>query len=278
MIIKFKPNDLEECLMGLPLSNWMMVDEEKFEETFQKTGSSRPRMMVSHIEELQGLTKRDGKIHVKGYTLLKDILKNDSVPQYVKDVLSVGKTTSIVSYETLGSYLTLDVFNRVIHPLFVALDTEFILKSYMKDRQLDFRQYTMTNHLSYTNYNEILFEVIFPIKKLDAYSFNVIDLGNRFPEIETTFSYFLGVYSDAFEIDRICFALMLPNKRVIRLKEMEEVILRNDMQLTSYLELELLKLYNTATHSLRVQLKQRKMERELFDMVIWQPLCKLLKG
>lgn len=272
MILRFKPNDFEECLMGLPIENWLLVDETTFEEdNFIDHGLSRPKMLISHLKELKGITVTSDVLKIRGFTTFDEILAHHDIPLYFKTVVEKAWSLSVVKHLTLGCHLTSRNFDRILYPMLVASDAKILMKSYMKEREVNFKEFTATGKVQFMNYNEIIYELILPKRQYDHMTFDSVD----FPDIQgdTKFSYFMG-YNDHV----VNMAIMLPNKRVYRFESMERLIAENNFVLDEFVKTELLKFYNSLIKNLRLQLKYKGIVNKIFEEIIWKPLQETLKG
>lgn len=273
MIIKFKPYDFEECLMGLPIENWQLVDDVLFDQTDQfNLNLIRPKMLISHLGELNGIIVNEEQIRIKCFTRFDTLFAHKSIPLYFKTVIEHARSLSIVSHKTLGCYLSSVNFDRILYPMLVASDASFVLKSYMKERLIEFKNFTTTGRIQFVNYNEIMYELLLPIISYDHIDFADVEFINIIGD--SKFAHFIGYETGK----NIRMAIMLPNKRVYRCDKMEALLKKHDFILTRHVRIELLKLYNALIINLRLQLKYKENVNMVFEDVIWRPLQRVLKG
>ncbi|MBN2795624.1 MAG: hypothetical protein JXR88_09475 [Clostridia bacterium] len=277
MIIKFKPKDFEECLMGMPIDNWLLVDEPSFnEEQLELRHATRPKMLISHIVELDGIYEKNNALHIRGYTKFDYLLKTPDIPNTFKVVLMRAHQEVLLKHQTLGCYLSSYMFDRFLYPYLVATQSKFLLKSYMMERMMKFDQFALTGNLQFANYNEILYEIIIPKDDYTLYSFNTYE----FEEIsgENRFSYFCGVYLNENMIEKLDFSLMLPNKMVISLGGLNQILKSRNIVTISQFKEEIYRYCYDNIVNLRLQFKYRAFSKHLIDELIWKPLMNLYGG
>lgn len=202
MIKKFIPQDFEECLMGLPIVRWIIDDDAR-------ESNMRPVMVVNHLSPLKGIRKEDKNIHIRAYTDLDEIINSDIIPHYFKVIVDQARNRSI-GYSSLGSFMNTSNFTRRIFPMLIALNSQLLLKSYMKDRRQDLK--ILINNSSLVHYNEILYEFI--IERIEFTSY----YNDTFLMDDLEVNYFIAYNNHG---DFLRFVLMFPNNRIIRFTLLE---------------------------------------------------------
>lgn len=277
MIIKFRPKDFEECLMGMPIQNWLLVDEPSFnEEQLELRHVTRPKMLISHIQELDGIYEKNNAVYIRGYTKFEHLLSSSLIEPVFKQILIRAHQEVLMQHQTLGCYLTSYMFDRFIYPYLVATQSKLLLKSYMMERTMKFDQFALTGNLQFTNYNEILYEIIIPKQDYNLFTFNTFE----FEEVsgENRFSYFCGVTLKDDLIQHLDFTLMLPNKMVINLTGLNQILKNQKVVTISQFKEEIYRYCYDNIVNLRLQLKYRAFSKHLVDELVWKPLMSLNGG
>ncbi len=269
MIKRFKPVDLEECLMGLPIENWIFVDETQFNN--DAVGEMlRPKMMISHLEELKGITY-DGIHKIRAFTRLNDIYASD-LPESFKTVLKNSVDQGNKEFNTFGCYFINLKYDDFLMPYLVAADASFIIKGYMKERILDMKSYHLSSKKMNFRYNEIPFEI-----QLKHNEFTHLDYGKVSTVLdgkELLFSYFIGaVIENGYYID-YKMAIQLPSKRIIRSEKLEQTLIGCPIDLDEYFKNELRKLFHNYTGVHRIANYGAKDMEQIFEEVFWKIVCK----
>lgn len=277
MIIKFKPRDFEECLMGMPIDNWLLVDDFAFEDENKSLRHvSRPKMLISHIQELDGIQVKDNKTHIRGYTKFDALIKSDLITNSFKNVLKRAQSEVLMHHQTLGCYLTSYKFDRYLYPYLVASKSTFILKSYMLERKINFSQFALSGNLQFTNYNEILYEIVMPGLDYDYYQFNTYDYEEMTGD--NRFSYFCGIHLNDELVESVDLTIMLPNRVVVHLNGLNDILMGQKFVTISQYKEEIYRYCYDHMVNLRLQLKYRSHGKALIDALVWTPLMVLQGG
>jgi CO/xanthine dehydrogenase FAD-binding subunit len=262
--------------MGLPISNWIFVDDTHYAMSHELKDISRPKMLISHLSELSGITRSEKNIEIRGYTQFEEIFQSDVIPEYLKVVLRKARTEAMIHYTTLGCYLSSYTFDRFLYPLFVATKSQFVLKSYMKERVLDFVQFAKSGHLQIANYNEIIYELRMPLKNYTYITFDSLDTNEI--QNDFKFSYFIGANIQKGIVQEFDMALMLPNKTVMYFEETGELFKgKSIVDILQLKDVVYTNIYKSMVN-LRLQLKYRQYAKKVFDEIIWRPIDEMIKG
>lgn len=276
MIMKFKPYDFEECLMGLPLEDWEFVDASEFDVSHEGFRTFfKPKMLISHLKELNGISSRDEVVLIKGYTPFDTIEQSPLVPEYFKNVIRHARSLSVTSHRTLGSYLNSTNFDRLLYPLLVATNSSFIVKSYMAERTVNFKRFTNSGHLQFANYNEIIYQLVLKNYQYCNYDYNIVEVPGL--ESDGHFSYFIGMDIQAGIIEHFDFAVMLPNKRIMRFEETKNLLEGQSVVIDTQIRNRIYRICTDTLSVLRLQLKYKKHSQQIFDAVVWQPIMNLIE-
>lgn len=205
MIRKFIPQDFEECLMGLPIFPWIVDDIER-------VSSTRPVLVVDHLEALKGIRLDHKRIGIKAYTDVDIILETGIIPDHFKEVLMKARLTSL-GHHTLGSYMNANRFTSYLFPMLIALNARVTIKSYMQERSQELSLLVNKRRLKY--YNEIIYELVFDRLEFNKYFCDHITIMNHKV-------YYFIAYNHAY--DGLKFVLMLPNRRIVRFTAVENGI------------------------------------------------------
>lgn len=266
MIKRFKPYDFQECLIGLPISNWLLVDEENFESSTLGT-MVRPKMLISHIEELKGISVSQ-TIDIRCYTHLEEVLEHKMIPNYFKNILSQSANAALEPKKTLGGYLNSDRFKRLALVMFAGSNITLKLESYHKSRVINFRtHYEQSSQLK--EQSELYFEVNIPKMNIEKFVCN--QFSYKMPD--NIFSYFMGI-----DKSEITLAVMLPNNRIIYCEQMKALIEREKFKLNDDLQHGLFQIFRKVALSINDDIQQTNDYKEIFEQLIWLPLNELLKG
>jgi len=268
-MIKFKPRDLEECLMGLPIKNWQMIDDLDRTED-HSLNSQRPQMAVGHIRELSGIVKEDGRFVIKGYTSLNDILQSPKVPDFFKAVLQDAKNRFISKFDAFASYLSYVEFDCLIDPMLVALSTDIVLKSYMQERRMAVKSFLQSGNLQFNSKNELLYAVECDYREYSYHQARVISYQDY--STPATFSYFIGGGQDQGMI----MTLMLPN-RMVKVFDLTAVFGAYDhLEWREPYISHLRKIFDQIGQGLKSQLRQKNNLNRLFRDLIEEPIIGLV--
>jgi len=268
MIRKFRPEDLEECLMAMPIENWKFVDEASYDESDQPF---KPIMMISHLSELKGI-EIGQRIKIKAFTHF-DVIKSNALPKGFLDLVELMMINSKGAYKTIGCHLLEEKKAIYLLPYLSASDATISAMSYMKEREVDFDAYTQNSIQSICRYDEILYEISFNNVSFDI---NIFDTISCELENETLlFSYYLGADVSEKGIENIVFSIMLSSGNVLRCSNFERVLSGHSWNFDDYLKQELKKLFYRKIDE-RGKTKYGSKELEIvFDCLIWSTINKM---
>ncbi len=271
MIIKFKPSDFEECLMGLAIENWKFVDEIEYNIDKENREILRPMMMISHLDELSGVTI-DDQVSIKAFTTFDDLMKLDQLGSF-KTCITRAVERSSSDHQTIGCHIIEDKHDPFIYPFFVAMEAKLNFKSYMQERTVNFSSYTSLEPANSMNRNEILYEILFDNIDYDYNDMDIIEYMDE--EKKTCSSYYLGATIENKIVKDLKFAVMLPSKRVIKCEEFEKFIIGQSIMFDESIKKEVKKIYYHQIESNRLNVINSTYMEAVFELLIWAPLMKL---
>ncbi|WP_240840499.1 FAD binding domain-containing protein [Acidaminobacter sp. JC074] len=269
MIKRFKPADFEECLMGLPIENWLLVDEEGYNN--EMLGDLlRPKMLISHLEELKGISY-DGHYKIRAFTNLEDIYSSN-LPECFKKILKHSVDQATYHSQTLGCHVINLQYDDYLMPYLVAVDASFLVKGYMKERLLEMKSYHLSPDKVNFRYNEIPYEL-----RLKHGDFTHMDYDRVTCEIEggrLEFSYFVGAVVENGYYKDYKIAIQLPSTRIIRSLDLEDIMIGHPVDLDEYLKNELRKVFHNYNSSHRLANIGAKDMENIFEEVLWEIVYK----
>jgi len=274
MIMRFRPEDFEECLMSLPIDNWLFVDTDKYYNDEESSELLRPKMLISHLSELKGIKVSD-KVVIKAFTDLIDIYNTGELSEAFRIVLEKAINYSTKHYETLGCHLIDHKNDPLLFPFLVAVDAKIILKSYIKERMIDFRSYTFNEHKFLNRYNELFYELCFENLDFDTFMSDIFVFERKGLKIK--FSYFIGMTYNKGTITSFRYALMLPSKRVIRCDNFESMFLGQPLELNDQLKSMMRKSFYDEINKLKLTVNQKAYSEEIFEELIWEIVYDLIE-
>jgi len=264
MIMRFRPEDFEECLMSLPIDNWVFVDTDKYYDSEESSELLRPKMLISHLSELKGIQVND-QVVINAFTDFIDIFNTKTLSPTFRIMLEKARNVSVKQYQTLGCHLLNHKNDPILLPYLVAIDAKIILKSYIKERVIDFRAYTFREHKSMNRYNELFYKLCFEIVICEKNDFNM------------KFSYFIGMTYNKGNITSFRYALMLPSKRVMRCDAFESLFLGQSLEFNGQLKTAMRKIFYDEIKTLRLTINHKIYSEEIFEELIWKVVYDLIE-
>lgn len=270
MIKGFKPLDFEECLMGLPIQNWRLVNEEQFESDYKEM--MRPKMMITHLEALKGINF-DGKHRIKAFTDIKRLLDYE-LPLGFTEVMEKSFEANDRNDKEIGFHLINLKDDRYLMPYLVALNTNIIVKSYMQERVVVMKDYKESAHSPLYRYNEIPYEILIEDVHFDEYILDesILMYGNE----PLNFRYFMGYSLEKNTIKDLRLAIALPSGKIVRNEAFEMLLIGQYADFDIHVKNEIRKLSFSIVKALRLNIYGNHMVEKFFDEILW-PLLDRIK-
>lgn len=250
MIKKFIPQDLEECLMGLPIANWLISESD---EKMNKIASTRPQLMINHIPELKGILEIGDSINIKAYTEMDALSHSKCLPNYMINMIENLMNSTVTSHKTLGCYLKSELFCKYFYSMLIGLDAEIVFKSYMKERRILLSRILNQNKFHIQNYDELIYEFIINKSELDYVYLDRVEIDNE------ELIYFVGFNRSEKLIKDIKFVIRYPSRRFVRFDLIERIINKSDQILLNN--------YKDEIDQLSISLKYKEISLKFFDQI-----------
>lgn len=264
MIKQYKPKDLEACLMALPIENWRIVDSEDHNYKTEKYG--RPLLFIHQLDKLKGIVM-DEKIKIKAFTTF-DAIEFSPLPRAIQTIFGRSRAVAPMKHESIGCHFIENMYDDYMMTFLVANDAKVVLKSYMNERILPIKSHVLFEQNGFIGNNEMLYEFIFNSCNYDDFEYDIIRIG------ELRFSYFIAIAFKENKVSQLDFAIMLPNRNVMRLDEISQVMVGHDLE-DSQIRHELKGIFTKSVKKKRIQVNNHKSLDELFDILIWKNLLKM---
>ncbi len=274
MIMRFRPEDFEECLMSLPIENWLFVDTDKYYDSVESSGLLRPKMLISHLSELKGIQVND-QVVINAFTDFNDIFNSKTLSPTFRIILEKARDMSVKRYQTLGCHLMNHKNDPILFPYLVAIDAKVILKSYIKERVIEFRAYTFNEHKSMNRYNELFYKLCFENIDFDIFKSDIVIFEKN--DYHMKFSYFIGMTYNKGNITSFRYALMLPTKRVMRCDAFESLFLGHSLEFNDQLKTTMRNIFYNEIKMLRLTINHKVYSEEIFEELIWKVVYDLIE-
>lgn len=268
MIKRFKPEDFEECLMGLPIQNWRLVDDIEFFQESDYKEILRPKMMVTHLEPLKGIDS-DEFIRIGMFSEI-DILKESTLPNGFMEMLALSMEENQHDYKHLGLHMIQMKKDKFFMPYLIVLDGAVIMKSYMQERTLCLRDYKLSKRYNLYRYNEIPFELKLSDSDFEDYLYDELLLKHQ-QEI-LSFSYFMGFTIKDDAITTFKLAMKLPQGIVIRNEAIESLLIGEHVALNRHIKNEMKKVCFKLIKTLRLHVHSNQLVEKFFEHILWPVL------
>ncbi|MBI9011853.1 MAG: FAD binding domain-containing protein [Clostridiales bacterium] len=274
MIMRFRPEDFEECLMSLPIDNWLFVDTEKYYNSEESSELLRPKMLISHLSELKGI-QVNGQVVINAFTDFIDIFNTETLSSTFRIILEKAQNMSVKRYQTLGCHLMNHKNDPILFPYLVAIDAKILLKSYIKERTINFRAYTFNEHKSMNRYNELFYKLWFENIDFDTFKSDIVTFEKS--DFRMTFSYFIGMTYNKGNITSFRYALMLPSKRVMRCDAFESLFLGQSLEFNDQLKTKMRKIFYDEIKRHRLTINHKIYSEGIFEELIWKVVYDLIE-
>lgn len=273
MIKGFKPLDFEECLMGLPIQNWRLVNEEHFEDDNDYKEIMRPKMMVTHLEALKGISF-DGQHRIKAFTDIEAL--KDDLPLGFSEVIKKSYEVNEKYDKEIGLHLINIKDDRYIMTYLVALNSTIVMKSYMQEREVVMSEYKQSTHNLLYRYNEIPYEILIEDVHFDDYVVGESFL--KYSNDAVSFRYFMGFSVIDETIITFRFAIALPTGKIVRSEAFEALLRDQHVDLDSHVKNEIRKLGFKIVKSLRLNVHGNHVVEKFFEDILWPLLDEISEG
>jgi CO/xanthine dehydrogenase FAD-binding subunit len=183
----------------------------------------KPVIFISHLKELQWLSKEDDGIHIGAGAILSDIMRSDIVPEVFKEMIGKMASPPTRNMASIGGNICNASPAGDTLPYLYAMDADIVLKSLKGERKISISDFISGPKKTVLESNEIMTEIIIPEKEFQINSYT--RLGQRKGMSLTKVS-FLGMADiENNKIIDIRIALGSVAPKIVRSKDIEQDII-----------------------------------------------------
>jgi CO/xanthine dehydrogenase FAD-binding subunit len=183
----------------------------------------KPVIFISHLKELQWLSKEDDGIHIGAGAILSDIMRSDIVPEVFKEMIGKMASPPTRNMASIGGNICNASPAGDTLPYLYAMNADVVLKRLKGERKISISDFISGPKKTVLESNEIMTEIIIPEKEFQINSYT--RLGQRKGMSLTKVS-FLGMADiENNKIIDIRIALGSVAPKIVRSKDIEQDII-----------------------------------------------------
>jgi CO/xanthine dehydrogenase FAD-binding subunit len=183
----------------------------------------KPVIFISHLKELQRLSKEDDGIHIGAGAILSDIMRSDIVPEVFKEMIGKMASPPTRNMASIGGNICNASPAGDTLPYLYAMNADVVLKRLKGERKISISDFISGPKKTVLESNEIMTEIIIPEKEFQINSYT--RLGQRKGMSLTKVS-FLGMADiENNKIIDIRIALGSVAPKIVRSKDIEQDII-----------------------------------------------------
>jgi CO/xanthine dehydrogenase FAD-binding subunit len=183
----------------------------------------KPVIFISHLKELKRLYKEKDGIHIGAGAILSDIMKNDIVPDILREMIGKMASPPTRNMASIGGNICNASPAGDTLPYLYAMDADVVLKRLKGERKISISDFINGPKKTVLENNEIMTEIIIPEKEFQINSYT--RLGQRKGMSLTKVS-FLGMADiENNKIIDIRIALGSVAPKIVRSNEIEHDII-----------------------------------------------------
>lgn len=242
MVNGYSPTSLKEALELL--SQHDCIPYAGGTDLMVEDDSNRTFLFLNKVEELKTIKKEDGYVKIGAGCTFTQVLENPLVPQVMKEAVSQIAAPAIRNLGTMGGNIgnaSAKADSVVVH---FAADSKVKVASLRGERIIDIDKFYLGRKKLDLAKDELIVEILMPAEGLENYYFQKVAERQALAISRVSFA---GIFRmDNGRISDIAAAFGAVSGKVLRFKDIEEMMIGKTLDEAKALKEEYIKRYSSA--------------------------------